>query len=97
MGALDGCLRRLWRDSEGMRHTIRDTAVVIHALILREALTRYGRRSAGFLWAIVQPVTQLCALLLIFAFLRHRSPAAGESLTIFFMTGIMPVFLVRGG
>lgn len=92
-----GDLKRLWRGSEDVRRTIKSTAVVIHALILREALTRYGRRSAGFLWAIVQPVTQLVALLLIFAYLRHRTPAAGESLTIFLMTGIMPVFLVRGG
>ena len=72
------------------------TAVVIHALILRESLTRYGRRSAGFLWGLIQPVTQLVTLLLIFAYLRHRTPAAGESLTIFLMTGIMPVFLLRG-
>ena len=96
MGILDGRLRRLWRDGEGVRQTVVGTAVVIHALILREALTRYGRRSAGFLWGLIQPVTQLVTLLLIFAFLRHRSPAAGESLTIFLMTGIMPVFLVRG-
>lgn len=94
--SLDGPLGRLWRDSEGVRRTIVSTAVVIHALILREALTRYGRRSAGFLWGLIQPVMQLGALLLIFAYLRQRSPAAGESLTIFLMTGIMPVFLLRG-
>lgn len=87
----------IWGRSKDLRRTIVSTATVIHALVLREAITRYGRRSAGFVWALVQPLMQLVALLAIFAFIRHRSPAAGESLTIFFMTGIMPVFLVRGG
>lgn len=67
---------------------------VIYALFLREATTRYGRRSAGYVWALIQPMIQLGTMLAVFAVLG-RAPAAGNSLVVFFMTGIMPLLVVR--
>lgn len=67
---------------------------VIYALVLREATTRYGRRSAGYVWALIQPMIQMGAMLGVFAVLG-RAPGAGDSLVIFFMTGIMPLMVIR--
>lgn len=44
---------------EGQRALVRNTAVqgrVIWALMLREILTRYGRKNIGFLWLFVEPM-----------------------------------------
>jgi len=73
---------------------IRISLITIHALLLRDALTRYGVRSAGYVWALVQPLLQLGVMMTVFG-LIGRAPAVGDSLVIFFMTGIMPLFLLR--
>lgn len=69
-------------------------ANVVHALILREAITRYGRRSAGYIWALFVPVLQAVVLIALFSAIG-RSAAAGDSLVVFFITGIIPVFAWR--
>lgn len=68
--------------------------ITIHALLLREAITRYGQRSAGYAWAMIQPLIMLSAILLIFRGVG-RTPAVGDSLVVFFMTGIIPVMMFR--
>ena len=68
--------------------------ITIHALLLREAVTRYGQRSAGYAWAMIQPLIMLSAILLIFKGVG-RSPQVGESLVVFFLTGIIPVMMFR--
>lgn len=67
---------------------------VVHALILREAITRYGRRSAGYIWALFVPVLQAAVLIALFSAIG-RGAAAGDSLVVFFITGIIPVFAWR--
>lgn len=67
---------------------------VVEALVLREAVTRYGRRSASFVWAVLDPMLQLLMMMLIFTWLG-RQAAAGDYLSVFFITGIMPVFAWR--
>lgn len=79
--------------SRGYR-AARISLITIHALLLREALTRYGVRSAGYVWALVQPLIQLFMMMTVFGLLG-RAPAVGDSVVIFFMTGIMPLFLLR--
>lgn len=69
-------------------------ANVVHALILREAITRYGRRSAGYIWALFVPVLQAAVLIALFSAIGRRA-AAGDSLVVFFVTGIIPVFAWR--
>jgi len=70
------------------------SARTIHALLLREAVTRYGRRSAGYAWDLFQPMLQLTAMLAVFGFVG-RAPPIGDSLVVFFITGIMPVMSLR--
>lgn len=74
----------------GLRHHLRAT----YAIILRDATARFGHRSAGAIWMIIAPLLRLGGMIAIFQFLQ-RPAAAGDSLIIFFMTGMVPVFLLR--
>lgn len=85
-----------WWSRGGFAGQLRVSARVIYALLLREATTRYGRRSAGYVWALIQPIIQLGAMLGVFSVLG-RAPGAGNSLVIFFITGIMPLLAVQNG
>lgn len=66
----------------------------IHALLLRDSRTRYGRRSAGYVWALISPMILLMTMIAAFSFIA-RPPGAGESLVVFFLTAILPIFLLR--
>lgn len=67
----------------------------IHALLLRESRTRYGRRSGGYVWALISPMILLIVMMLVFSAIA-RPAGAGDSLVVFFLTAILPIFLVRG-
>lgn len=67
----------------------------IHALLLRESRTRYGRRSGGYVWALISPMIMLVVMMLVFSAIA-RPAGAGDSLIVFFLTAILPIFLVRG-
>lgn len=73
---------------------VRASGRSILALLLRESRTRYGRRSGGYVWALVSPFILLVVLIASFSVLG-RPPGAGDSLTIFFLTAILPIFLFR--
>ncbi len=73
---------------------IRKSWQVIEAMILRESITRYGRRSAGFVWAIINPILLVGVMMVLFTFIG-RQAAAGEYLSVFFITGIIPVIAWR--
>ncbi len=75
---------------------VRTTLRSIHALLLRESRTRYGRRSAGYVWALISPMILLVTMMAVYIAMG-RPPGAGDSLVIFFLTAIIPIFLVRGG
>lgn len=72
----------------------RISLVTIYALFLRDAITRHGRRSAGYVWALVEPLLQLTVMMAVFSFFG-RAPAVGDSMVVFFLTGILPLILVR--
>lgn len=79
-----------------LKPRLRQSARTIYALILREASTRYGRRTAGYAWAVLMPMAQLAVLMAIFSAMGRGAPAGG-SLIVFFMTGLIPLFLWRNG
>jgi capsular polysaccharide transport system permease protein len=68
----------------------------IHALFVRESRTRYGRRSAGYVWALISPMLLLIVMMAVFTAIA-RPAGAGDSLVVFFLSAILPIFLVRGG
>lgn len=59
---------------------------VVHALLLREMATRYGRSAGGYVWAVAEPVGMVAMLALVFSALT-RSPPLGHSFIAFFATG----------
>lgn len=77
-----------------LRHSAGIQARVIHALLMREVITRYGRHNIGFMWMFVEPMifTLGVAALWTFAGMNH-----GSSLPIvaFAVTGYSSVLLWR--
>lgn len=67
----------------------------IHALFLRQSRTRYGRRSAGYVWALISPMLLLVVMMAVFSAIA-RPAGAGESLVVFFLSAIVPIYLFRG-
>ncbi|MFN3816867.1 ABC transporter permease [Brevundimonas sp.] len=67
----------------------------IHALFLRDSRTRYGRRSAGYVWALISPMILLVVMMAVFTAIA-RPAGAGESLVVFFLSAILPIYLFRG-
>ena len=61
---------------------------VIVALLLRETRTTFGNSSLGYLWAILTPALGVGLLVLIFSF-ASRQPPFGQSLALFFATGLL--------
>jgi capsular polysaccharide transport system permease protein len=66
----------------------------IHALIMREALSRFGERKLGYIWAFLEPVIHILTLILLHQ-LMGFSPAVGIDSYTFFVTGLLPFFLFR--
>lgn len=68
---------------------------VIFAVIIRESRTRYGNSRIGYTWAIVDPLITTAVFVGVFAMLGRQSPV-GSPITVFFLTGIIPLFFWRG-
>lgn len=68
---------------------------VIYALIMREARTRYGNSNIGYAWAIFDPLMTLAVFIGVFSALGRTSPIPAP-ITVFFVTGIVPLFFWRG-
>jgi capsular polysaccharide transport system permease protein len=65
---------------------------VLSALMLRETRVTFGTSQLGYLWAIVTPAAGTAALAAIYS-LAGRHPPFGESLALFFATGILTLEL----
>lgn len=61
---------------------------VVVALFLRETRTTFGNSSLGYLWAIITPALGVAFLVIIFSF-ASRQPPFGQSLALFFATGLL--------
>jgi capsular polysaccharide transport system permease protein len=67
---------------------------VIGALILREMRVRFGRSQLGYLWAVAEPLAYVTVFSFAFQFM-DRHPPFGNSMALFFATGILPFQLFR--
>ena len=67
---------------------------VVHALMLREIKSRFGRQKLGYLWAVLEPAAFVALFAVIFAFARETAPS-GMPLVPFMVTGIAPFILFR--
>lgn len=71
---------------------IKNQAEVVGALVLRETHTRFGRTRLGYIWVLIEPVAHAVGLSVLYYILGRRSPLGG-SMSLFFMTGLLPFFL----
>ena len=67
---------------------------VLHALILREIKTRYGKYKLGFLWALLEPAIFAGIFILIYTIGGRQAPH-GMPLISFMLTGVIPYILFR--
>jgi len=67
---------------------------VIHALIIRELNTRFGRENIGFLWIVVEPLLFAGLVGIIYRVLRGPEEH-GVSVMAFIATGYIPITLFR--
>lgn len=61
---------------------------VLHALLIREMITRYGRSSLGYVWAVLEPVGIITLLTLLFLQIAD-APPYGRSFALFYASGYM--------
>jgi len=78
-------------------HSLQVQMRVLHALLLREVLTRYGRHNLGFLWLFLEPLLVCGAVILVWVFIRERAADTGVPILPFALTGYATVLLWRQG
>jgi len=67
---------------------------VVHALIIREIYSRFGRESLGFAWIVAEPL--VFALPVLFVWRAVRNPSEhGLSLVPMLWSGYLPLLLFR--
>ena len=69
-------------------------ARVLHALVLREVRTAFGRHRLGYLWAILEPLMYVGVFFGIFKLIRQHA-VAGIPLLQFIITGIVPFLMFQ--
>ena len=67
---------------------------VIHALIMREVLTRYGRHNIGFLWLFIEPMLFTLGVTTLWT-LSKASHGSSLPIVAFAVTGYSSVLLWR--
>lgn len=79
---------------QGTRRSFAIQLRVVHALLLREVITRYGRHNIGFLWLFVEPMVFTMGITLIWRALRafHGSDIP---IVAFAVTGYSTILMWR--
>lgn len=67
---------------------------VLHAIMLREVKSRFGRQKLGFLWAVFEPMALVAVFALLFA-MGHETSPSGMPVVPFMITGFAPFILFR--
>lgn len=77
-----------------IKHGWRIQMRVIHALMIRELHTRFGRENIGFLWIMVEPLLFAALVAVIWRFMKGPEDH-GVSVIAFVVTGYLPLTLFR--
>lgn len=67
---------------------------IIHALMIRELITRFGRENIGFLWMMVEPLLFAGLVAIIWRYMRGPEEH-GVGIVAFVVTGYIPITLFR--
>lgn len=65
---------------------------VVFALFIRELKTRFGGQWIGAIWALFEPISQVCMMLFIRGFIKRGGEA---DFFLFMLTGVMPFTLFK--
>lgn len=68
---------------------------VLVALIFREAALRFGASPFAYVWTLVEPTLLVGIMLIMRVYVKHYSPAFGDSSTLFLLTGLIAFRLTR--
>lgn len=71
-------------DQTTLRQSFAIQSRVIGALLMREIITRYGRRNLGFLWLFIEPLIMTGCFVVLFGSIRENSTL---NITAFMVTG----------
>lgn len=77
------------RDPRTVRYALRQKLNVTKAVILRDMRTRFFNHGLGFLLVSLWPLAHIFVLLLLYSLVGRRSPF-GDSMRLFFATGLLP-------
>jgi capsular polysaccharide transport system permease protein len=85
-----------------MRRTTEDSfwsvqARVMHALIVREIYTRFGRENIGFAWIVVEPIIFCLAVIVLWTMVVSQGKHLEVPIVEFLLTGYMPLIMYRHG
>lgn len=69
---------------------------VIHALMIRELTTRFGRENIGFLWVMVEPLLFAGLVAIMWRFMKGPEEH-GIGIVAFVVSGYIPITLFRHG
>lgn len=69
---------------------------VIHALMIRELTTRFGRENIGFLWIMVEPLLFAGLVAIMWRFMKGPEEH-GIGIVAFVVSGYIPITLFRHG
>lgn len=74
--------------------SVASQARVLHALVLREMMTRYGREGIGFLWLIAEPLAFCLGVMVLWTAIKPAYEY-GVRVAPFVMSGYMCLLLLR--
>ncbi|WP_312408590.1 ABC transporter permease [Rhizobium sp.] len=75
-----------------LRYALKQKWHVMNAVMLRDLRTRFFDHGLGFLLVPLYPLVHMVILLTIYTFTGRQAPF-GESLNVFFVTGLIPTML----
>ena len=93
--AFDPALAARLARGRGLLYGLSAHIRTIGALVMREALTRFGQSRIGYLWAIIEPAVFIALFIGLRTYISATVPI-GESVALFVMSGIVVARLVIG-
>lgn len=68
---------------------------VVFALILREMKARVGGQWVGAVWTLIEPLSHVLIMVMIFSSISGRGAFPGIEFPVFLVTGLLPFFLFQ--
>ena len=78
-----------------LSYALRENARVIAALVVRNAVSRFGDSRIGFVWILLEPALYVSVYVLAHTFLRAKLPF-GDNAMLFILAGIFGFRMSRG-